>query len=138
MRIQAERQETLDYLVKSHIDGVHLNKLINERQLTINRLQDDMNDANMKRFQTLTEKGLTQEQALSLLGRSGTMKLEEREEKIDFPEWAKEQNYESWRSEFDTYQELYLGEYAKVEIIAEADINKVDPTKRHASNKKKS
>ena len=91
----------------------------------------------MKRYQQLAAAGLDKGEILSLIGNGGTIKVNsDNEDKVDFPEWAKDQSYESWKIEFDFYKNSTLGNYKNAEIISETNRSTASDLERHKSDTK--
>ena len=49
MQIKAENPEVLKQMMKAHVDGVHLDKLVRERQIEINRLEEEMLNSKLQK-----------------------------------------------------------------------------------------
>ena len=106
----------------THIKLIHLNDLLAERQTRLNSINAKIAEENLKRYEKLAAAGLDTKEIMSLIGGSGTTKISsENEEKIDFPEWAKEQSYESWKIEFEFYKDSVLGIYKNATLISESN-----------------
>ena len=98
----------------THIRLIHLSDLLAERTTRLNGLNAKIAEENYARYEKLAAAGLETKEIISLIGSSGTAKINsESEEKIDFPEWAKDQTYESWKLEFEYYKDSVLGAYKK-------------------------
>ena len=111
LRMTAGTQDEVDKMLTLDIQLVHLNTMLEERQLALQRIQAKYAEDNVKRYSQLAATGLTNAEVLSLGGHSGTIKVSNEDEKVEFSDWAKKQNYESWKIEFDYYKNTTLGIY---------------------------
>ena len=137
IEITSERSEAdAEGLFLTHVQLVHLNDLLTERQTRLNSLNAKMAEDQVKRYEKLAATGLNRREIMSLIGGDAPKAINESEEKLDFPEWAKEQSYESWKIEFQYYKDTVLGIYKNATLISESNKATSDPVDVHKSEQK--
>ena len=137
IKMTAPTPEMAEGMFLTHIQLVHLNDLLTERTARINSIQAKNAEDNMTRYQQLAAAGLEKREILSLIGNPGAVKMEkDSDEKIELPEWAKDQSYESWKIEFDYYKNATLGVYKDAELISETNKNSATDLDVHKSETK--
>ena len=123
--MEASTEEIVEGMFLTHIKLVHLDDLLAERTARINSIQAKNAEDNVARYEKLRATGLENKEILSLIGNPGAVKMEkDSDEKIELPEWAKDQSYESWKIEFEYYKNSTLGAYKNADLIS--DSNRLD------------
>ena len=112
--------ESVAYM-RQHVEGVHMAQANSAWNATMNKSNDEIADRNVSRVRELISKGFTRRESLAVLGAGASLpKMQNRQEgllnkDLEFPKWAKDQNYESWKTEFEVYRDMTVGHYEERE-----------------------
>ena len=107
--------------MRDHVEIVHMAASRKNWNTTLNTQNEEVADRNVSRVLNLLREGFTRREAVAILGCGAVLpKMNNRQEgvvgkEIDFPKWAKDQNYESWKVEFEIYKEMMLGKHGETE-----------------------
>ena len=137
--MSAPAEDIVEGMFLTHIRLVHLDDLLAERTTRLNSIQAKNAEDNVARFEKLRASGLEPKEIVSLIGNPGASAMKsdkDSDDKVELPEWAKDQSYESWKIEFNYYKDTTLGAYKNAELISESNrIGKTD-LELHKSDEK--
>jgi acetolactate synthase small subunit len=91
---------------------VHEANAVEERRVYLANRQSEIIDSYVEKLRVAKELGVETDQFMRLTGmQNGGFAGSTKTTKVEIPEWVKDQSFESWKKEFETYFDKFLGKY---------------------------